>query len=428
MHNPSVENFVRLLNILEVQTSKTSFISIHRIDKKHFSIVLIRNNWKICIIWINWHNLHALALWRISVLFWHPPKFQCILLEFWRVELRHQLRSQCGPSKEKFVCGQPPTRSFPQPFNSFTFAQPSPIPLLHCSVARFFLKLCLIPNLQHTPTSPKQAPSFFDVRSFSFSITSSPQRNNANSCKLLLLKQPICENLCSDPSNFWTFAQIFRANFFFAGSKLMTKQRAQNFTMPTTLSFAKRCLTFVPPFPFPRITHQTAIVSLSRRRAHPPCTPLTPSMTASPSSPPSTSEEDEDIPDVHASWHVYSLPGNKCVLCRGEGHVKCLFCYGEGTVRIGAEDARDTISCPQCDGSSRELCTRCQGSGQRPTTRYDVETDKYVRNLTNEEVSRGLTLADIAEGTNENKTAENDAELEENVEQILWGLPTPHRV
>lgn len=184
-------------------------------------------------------------------------------------------------------------------------------------------------------------------------------------------------------------------------------------------SLAKRSMTFVSFFPFSRMARQTADTSLSPRRPHRPYLPLTPVMAASPSTPPPTSEGDDDIPDVHPSWHVYTLPGNKCVLCGGEGHVKCLFCYGEGVVRIGAEVARDTIPCPQCNGSCREICVRCEGSGQRPATRYDVETGTYVRNLTNEEICQGLTLADIAEVSNENENAENDAGLEENAEQVL---------
>lgn len=88
-------------------------------------------------------------------------------------------------------------------------------------------------------------------------------------------------------------------------------------------------------------------------------------------------------------------------------------------MRIGPEDARDTISCPQCKGSSIETCIRCEGSGQRPSTRYDVETDTYIRNLTNEEVCQGLTLADIMEKAEDNKSAMGNANLEENAEHVL---------
>lgn len=55
-------------------------------------------------------------------------------------------------------------------------------------------------------------------------------------------------------------------------------------------------------------------------------------------------------------------------------------------MRIGPEVGRDSVCCPHCEGTGTEPCIRCEGSGKRPDTRYDVETGKYVRNLTNLEV------------------------------------------
>eukprot|EP00177_Eucheuma_denticulatum_P002131 GFKZ01003805.1.p1 GENE.GFKZ01003805.1~~GFKZ01003805.1.p1 ORF type:complete len:177 (+),score=9.50 GFKZ01003805.1:179-709(+) len=128
-------------------------------------------------------------------------------------------------------------------------------------------------------------------------------------------------------------------------------------------------------------------------RPTPPArTPRMHAVPAPPSPPPESTEE-----DIHPSWRVYSKPGNLCVLCAGEGHVKCLYCYGEGVVRIGPEDARDTIECPQCKGTGYETCIRCDGTGIRPATRYDVLTEKTVRNLTNEEVSAGIRWEDVRE-------------------------------
>lgn len=98
---------------------------------------------------------------------------------------------------------------------------------------------------------------------------------------------------------------------------------------------------------------------------------------------------------LHDSWRVYSKPGNLCVICFGKGSSRCLFCYGRGTVRIGPEEGRDTVPCPQCDGTKLEFCRRCNGSGIRPSFRYIPGSLKPVRNLTNEEVCKLPTQAEI---------------------------------
>lgn len=147
---------------------------------------------------------------------------------------------------------------------------------------------------------------------------------------------------------------------------------------------------FAPPLAPARLYRRPGN-SISRLTPPPP-TPRMHSVPAPPS-PPSESTEEH----IHPSWRVYSTPGNLCVLCAGEGHVKCLYCYGEGVIRIGPEDARDTIECPQCKGTGFETCIRCDGTGIRPATRYDVLSGKTVRNLTNEEVCAGITWEDVRE-------------------------------
>lgn len=89
---------------------------------------------------------------------------------------------------------------------------------------------------------------------------------------------------------------------------------------------------------------------------------------------------------VHDSWKVYEKPGNLCVLCNGKGDTRCLFCFGEGSIKIGPETARDSLTCTECHGSGIEECIRCEGSGKRPSMRYDVKSEKFVPNMTNEQV------------------------------------------
>jgi len=90
--------------------------------------------------------------------------------------------------------------------------------------------------------------------------------------------------------------------------------------------------------------------------------------------------------ELHESWKIYEMPGNKCVLCQGAGTTKCLYCFGEGTVTIGPEAARDTITCPHCNGTGREECVRCEGTGIRPDDSFDVLLMEWEDNLTNEQV------------------------------------------
>lgn len=113
---------------------------------------------------------------------------------------------------------------------------------------------------------------------------------------------------------------------------------------------------------------------------------------------------------LHPSWRVYSQPGNPCVLCRGEGHVKCLYCYGEGIVRIGPEPARDTLACPQCKGAAIASCVRCEGTGVRPRTRIDVLTGETLANPTNAQLNTPKTQAEIDAQFRREKDHEADKE------------------
>lgn len=64
----------------------------------------------------------------------------------------------------------------------------------------------------------------------------------------------------------------------------------------------------------------------------------------------------------------------------GEGYSSCLYCFGAGYVVIGpepqAEPETDSAMCPVCKGAGKTLCARCEGDGRRPSTFYNVETER----------------------------------------------------
>ena len=64
--------------------------------------------------------------------------------------------------------------------------------------------------------------------------------------------------------------------------------------------------------------------------------------------------------------------------------------FGERKVVIGPSATRDMVVCPVCNGEDVEQCVRCEGTGKRPTTRWDVEQEKYVANVTNANVAAAL--------------------------------------
>jgi len=105
-------------------------------------------------------------------------------------------------------------------------------------------------------------------------------------------------------------------------------------------------------------------------------------------------DDENDEMAVHPSWFIYQQPGNKCVVCFGEGRERCLYCYGKGTIVIGTQSERDTTECPLCDGAGSDVCTRCEGTGVRPDWKHDLNTGERVPNKTNEDICKELVFDD----------------------------------
>ncbi|KAA8492677.1 Protein SPA, chloroplastic [Porphyridium purpureum] len=96
--------------------------------------------------------------------------------------------------------------------------------------------------------------------------------------------------------------------------------------------------------------------------------------------------------DVHESWYIYQQPGNKCVVCLGQGEERCLYCYGAGSVVIGTSAERDTKICQMCEGAGKNTCIRCEGSGVRPDWRWADDGVGKVPNKTNADVCKEMVF------------------------------------